>query len=166
MKKFGGFRKMSYLCIRNKKDKSHIVKPLNKRVMSKVTIINELENGLELIETNVPINAIKDFLDEYGAANKPKDSKEEDKSDIVSYIKKKYPKFYEGCKEGGILDKSFDGAIGLMAQEMEISKEDVIDKLLDVAQADGLMGVIGAHLAAEALAIATVRWRKENEIEE
>lgn len=134
--------------------------------MSKVTIINELENGLELIETNVPINAIKDFLDGYGAANKPKASKEEDKSDIVSYIKKKYPKFYEGCKEGGILDKSFDGAIGLMAQEMEISKEDVIDKILNVAQADGLMGVLGAHLAAEALALATVRWRKENGIEE
>ena len=53
-----------------------------------------------------------------------------------------------------------------MAQEMEISKEDVIDKILDVAQADGLMGVIGAHLAAEALALATVRWRKENGIEE
>lgn len=157
---------MSYLCIRNKKDKSqHIVKPLNKRVMSKVTIINELENGLELIETNVPINAIKDFLDGYDAANKPKDSKEEDKSDIVSYIKKKYPKFYEVCKEGEILDK-IDGAIGLMAQEMEISKEDVVDKILNVVQADGLMGVIGAHVAAEALAIATVRWMKENGIEE
>ena len=134
--------------------------------MSKVTIINELENGLELIETNVPINAIKDFLDGYGAANKPKDSKEEDKSDIVSYIKKKYPKFYEVCKENGILDKSFDGAIGLMAQEMKISKEDVVDKILNVVQADGLMGVIGAHVAAEALAIATVRWMKENGIEE
>ena len=134
--------------------------------MSKVTIINELENGLELIETNVPINAIKDFLDGYDAANKPKDSKEEDKSDIISYIKKKYPKFYEGCKEGGILDKSFDGAIGLMAQKMEISKEDVVDKILNVAQADGPMGVIGAHVAAEALAIAKVRWMKENGIEE
>ena len=134
--------------------------------MSKVTIINELENGLELIETNVPINAIKDFLDGYDAANKPKDSKEEDKSDIVSYIKEKYPKFYEVCKENGILDKSFDGAIGLMAQEMKISKEDVVDKILNVVQADGLIKVIGAHVAAEALAIATVRWMKENGIEE
>lgn len=134
--------------------------------MSKVTIINELENGFEVIETNVPIDAIKDFLDEYCAANVPEDSEEEEESDIVSYIKEEYPEFYEVGKENGIFDESFDGAIGLMAREMELSEEEVIDHLLGVVQADGLMGLLGVHLASEALALAKVRWMKENGIEE
>lgn len=126
-----------------------------------VVIINQLEDGFEVIRTNVPFEEIKNFVAEH--ETKAETEEDEDYS-IIDYIKKEHPDFYESGNAKGVFDEAFVGGIGILAEEFDKTEEEVIDMICDVINADGpLMRAMGTVIAAKAVAIAQKKWIERNQ---
>ena len=132
---------------------------------NKVIVITETDGMFEVI-TNVPTEEVKSLLEKFLSGNDENETETENAESIVPYIKENYPDFYETGVKNGMMDESFDGAIEVLSRDMEMSKKEVVDNLLGMIQSDGLVGLLGVHLAAEAVAVAKTKWMLENGIEE
>ena len=125
-----------------------------------VTIINQNENELEIIGTNIPFEKIREFIQQ-NAKELTEENSEEEETDIVEYIKENYPKWYEAGNKNGLFDEAFVGSIGILAEEFGNTEEEVIDMIMGIS-ADGEFGELGAAIAAEALTIARRKWIEQN----
>ena len=125
-----------------------------------VTIINQNENELEIIGTNIPFEKIREFIQQ-NAKELTEENSEEEETDIVEYIKENYPKWYEAGNKNGLFDEAFVGSIGILAEEFGNTEEEVIDMIMGIS-ADEEFGELGAAIAAEALTIARRKWIEQN----
>ena len=125
-----------------------------------VTIINQNENELEIIGTNIPFEKIREFIQQ-NAKELTEENSEEEETDIVEYIKENYPKWYEAGNKNGLFDEAFVGSIGILAEEFGNTEEEVIDMIMGIST-DGEFGELGAAIAAEALTIARRKWIEQN----
>ena len=125
-----------------------------------VTIINQNENKLEIIGTNIPFEKIREFIQQ-NAKELTEENSEEEETDIVEYIKENYPKWYEAGNKNGVFDKTFVGGIGILAEEFGNTEEEVIDMIMGIS-VDEEFGELGAVIAAEALTIARRKWIEQN----
>ena len=125
-----------------------------------VTIINQNENELEIIGTNIPFEKIREFIQQ-NAKELTEENSEEEETDIVEYIKENYPKWYEAGNKNGVFDEAFVGGISILAEEFGNTEEEVIDMIMGVST-DEEFGELGAVIAAEALTIARRKWIEQN----
>ena len=125
-----------------------------------VTIINQNENELEIIGTNIPFEKTREFIQQ-NAKELTEEDLEEEETDIVEYIKENYPKWYEAGNKNGVFDEAFVGSIGILAEEFGNTEEEVIDMIMGIS-VDEEFGELGAVIAAEALTIARRKWIEQN----
>ena len=125
-----------------------------------VTIINQNENELEIIGTNIPFEKIREFIQQ-NAKELTEENSEEEETDIVEYIKENYPKWYEAGNKNGVFDEAFVGGIGILAEEFGNTEEEVIERIMGIS-VDEEFGELGAVIAAEALTIARRKWIEQN----
>lgn len=126
-----------------------------------VTIINQNENEFEVIQTTIPFEKIREFIQQ-NAKELADEDFEEEETDIVEYIKKEYPAFYDVCKKRGTFDEALVGGIGMLAKDLGKTEKEAIDMVLDVVNMDGEFGVLGAIVAAETLFLSRQKWIEQN----
>lgn len=128
-----------------------------------VVIINQLEDGFEVIRPNIPFEEIKNFVAEHATKLETEDEDDEDYS-VIDYIKEEYPDFYESGNSKGMFDEAFLGGIGILAEDFDKTEEEVIDMIIDMVRADDpVLGAMGIVLATEAVALAREKWIEQNQ---
>ena len=120
---------------------------------NKTHIISQTENGIVTIETNVPIEDIREFLDNYCKDNA---EKKKESLSVIDYIKEKHPLMYKSGMETGTLDEDFVGAIGVLAETLEETVYEVVDDLVELMNS----GFEGLLTASEATVIAMQMYRE------